>query len=58
MYFIFQMLELLRMYDITPVLVFDGRSLPSKSETQERRKKMKMENKAKGEEELKKGNMA
>lgn len=58
MYYISQMLELLRFYGITPVLVFDGRPLPSKAETHKRRERAKIQNREKGKEELQKGNMA
>lgn len=41
MYYVLQMIHLLHYYEIDVVLVFDGRSLGMKAETNEKRKKTK-----------------
>ena len=41
LYYIFEMLEILSFYNITPIAVFDGRYVGRKDETIEKRKKIK-----------------
>jgi len=51
------MLDLLKHYGIRPICVFDGRYVSMKEDTLEKRKKNKEENKQKGLDYLKIGNM-
>lgn len=48
LYYILEMLDMLSYYNIKPIFVFDGRSVMAKSDTLEKRKKSKQENKQKG----------
>ena len=48
MYYVMQMVQLLRHYEIDPILVFDGRSLSMKGDTNDKRRKIKEENYQKG----------
>lgn len=48
MYYVMQMVQLLRHYSIDPILVFDGRSLSMKGETNDKRRKIKEDNHQKG----------
>ena len=51
------MLDLLSYYRIKPICVFDGRHVGKKEETLEKRRKSKEENKQRGLDYLKIGNM-
>ena len=42
------MLDMLSYYSIKPIFIFDGRAVHAKTETLEKRKKSKEENKKKG----------
>ncbi len=53
--FIYKMLGVLSRNNITPIMVFDGKNLQAKRMTDEKRKKLKKENKAKADEHMQKG---
>lgn len=57
LYYLLEMLEILLYYNIKPIFVFDGRSIEMKSDTNEKRIKEKMENKERGMQYLKEGNL-
>ncbi|CAD8124281.1 unnamed protein product [Paramecium sonneborni] len=56
LYYVQKMLIMLREYEITPILVFDGRSLRAKQKTEQMRKQIKQQNLIKGKELLQNGN--